>query len=464
MATGSRREMARIREAVPGTLPPTPAFKILRNTGGKGVSLKRDKLDNAEYRSDRGIVAVRLGNNKVGAEAPFNLIYGEYDDLLASSLFSSWTHKSGVTALTPQTLSITATLNTFTRASGSFVTDGFRVGDQIQVSGFATAANNRIWTITAVTALALTLTGLAAEAATNVTFRLAEAAAPYALALTGLTTSVAGQITRAAGSFITDGIAVGDVVRLSGMNVAGNNGVDFPVTAVTATVLTITGFLADTATTGRVRQKQILQDSIYPATFSIEERQTDIAVFQSCRGALVNQAALSLKPNSMLTGKFDLIAMIFGAVTTASIANSIVQAGTNQPFDTFTGSLKEGGTTLATIVGLDLAVNNGATAKYFLFNQNAGQIDPDDSNVTGTLQAYFVDKSLLDKFTNETLSSLVVTVIDLLGNAYEITVPSLKYLDADEALSKKDVTYSLPFQALRDSTLGCHLQIARIPV
>jgi hypothetical protein len=60
--------------------------------------------------------------------------------------------------------------NQFTRATGSFVSDGFQVGMRVRASGFTNAANNALHAeITAVTASALTITGatLVTEAASG---------------------------------------------------------------------------------------------------------------------------------------------------------------------------------------------------------------------------------------------------------------------------------------------------------
>lgn len=50
-----------------------------------------------------------------------------------------------------------ATTTDFTRATGSFITDGFQVGDLIETSGFSNSGNNGTFEVTAVTALALTV-------------------------------------------------------------------------------------------------------------------------------------------------------------------------------------------------------------------------------------------------------------------------------------------------------------------
>lgn len=48
--------------------------------------------------------------------------------------------------------------STFTRSTGSFITDGFAAGMQIETSGFANAANNGTFTISSLTATVITLT------------------------------------------------------------------------------------------------------------------------------------------------------------------------------------------------------------------------------------------------------------------------------------------------------------------
>lgn len=59
-----------------------------------------------------------------------------------------------------------ATSTGYTRSSGSFVTDGFRIGMEVNATGFTNSANNAAKTLTSVSALALTCSGNAAESAT----------------------------------------------------------------------------------------------------------------------------------------------------------------------------------------------------------------------------------------------------------------------------------------------------------
>lgn len=130
-------------------------------------------------------------------------------------------------------LEVGATGDTLTRATGSWVTDGFTTGDLVSITG--TASNNLTdAVVTGVTATVLTFdtgdltnetitTGVAVFCSETITF--AEVGA------TGDT------ITRATGSWTADGFAVGDIVTITGT--ASNNVTTDAITALSATVMTL---------------------------------------------------------------------------------------------------------------------------------------------------------------------------------------------------------------------------------
>jgi hypothetical protein len=115
----------------------------------------------------------------------------------------------------------------YTRVGGSFVSDGFLVGQTIGVCGFHQAANNGLHTITGVTATTLTVTGgNVLEAGTP-----AGAAGVYSATTTGY--------ARNTGSFVTDGFVTGMTIRVTGFTKPENNGLA-TVGAVTATTMAVT--------------------------------------------------------------------------------------------------------------------------------------------------------------------------------------------------------------------------------
>lgn len=166
---------------------------------------------------------------------------------------------------------------TITRTVGSFITDGWKPGMLLTATGLDTAADNgKVLRVSAVVALTLTLsdglTGLpiSAVADNGTDVALSEYAAPFVVDDStsnvdyfpeGLATAngdpwksfvttgtrvdwtiSSNVITRAAGSFITDGFQVGDVVMITGSPAtAADAGKTLIATKVTALALTVAG-------------------------------------------------------------------------------------------------------------------------------------------------------------------------------------------------------------------------------
>jgi len=144
--------------------------------------------------------------------------------------------------------------DTITRASGSFVTDGFTAGDYIRVTG--SVSNNVSGKITNVTATVLTLdtTDLAAETVTNGT-GVRITGEPSFIFDNGTKT-----ITRNRGSWTADGFLNGDVITVDGT--ASNDGT-YTITTLSATVITCSAATFVAETTGSAT-----------ATISVEESET----------------------------------------------------------------------------------------------------------------------------------------------------------------------------------------------
>lgn len=75
------------------------------------------------------------------------------------------THALTLSVVDTGSVSLSATSTGYARASGSFVTDGFKPGMELTGSGFTNAENNAAKVLTAVTATALTCSGTVTEAA-----------------------------------------------------------------------------------------------------------------------------------------------------------------------------------------------------------------------------------------------------------------------------------------------------------
>lgn len=152
MDTG-KKVVRYVEESVWGTTPAS-ALETFANASNFDIDpetgLIRSNALRGDYTSPFAIRTSVSGK----ATLPFELAYGDIDKLLAGVLRGAWTAAVTTTALTNVT--VAAAGKTYTRAAGSFVTDGFVVGMWVKWAGFVNAANNGYHRLTAVSALVLT--------------------------------------------------------------------------------------------------------------------------------------------------------------------------------------------------------------------------------------------------------------------------------------------------------------------
>jgi len=160
-SSGAQRDLYYAKETSYGVGPSPLDMTEVRNTEDT-ISLVRDSFVSDERRGDRGIHDMRLGNKQPAGDISFEFSYGAFDDFLLAGLgASAW-----VAPYTNLAVNVTvdADEKTYTRATGSWLTSGVKVGDTITVTGLTTTADNITAKVTAVTATILTFgdaTGLA---------------------------------------------------------------------------------------------------------------------------------------------------------------------------------------------------------------------------------------------------------------------------------------------------------------
>jgi hypothetical protein len=89
----------------------------------------------------------------------------------------------------------------------------------------------------------------------------------------------------------------------------------------------------------------------------------------------------------------------------------------------------------------------------------------DRFRVSGTINAHFRTSALLEKFLNETSSSLVFDLIDLAGNTYRFRIPRVTLNGGKpDTTAKGTIILQIPFVGLKDAASGSSFMIERIPV
>jgi hypothetical protein len=165
-------------------------------------------------------------------------VYGRCSvyDRLPQAALSVTTHR-----MTPGTsvtfAEVGGTGDTITRATGSWIADGFAVGDTITITGAISANNETGAVIAALSATVITLGSedLDAEVTANATI----------VGRASLTFANSGEtVTRNRGSWLADGFRVGDTVTITGTDSATNDG-SFVITALSALVMTLAAGAVD---------------------------------------------------------------------------------------------------------------------------------------------------------------------------------------------------------------------------
>jgi hypothetical protein len=242
-------------------------------------------------------------------------------------------------------------------------------------------------------------------------------------AITGASITIAGSgptytVTRAAGSFLTDGIKVGQVVRLSaGAFNAANLSKNLLVTIVTATVLTVLpvngvalvaeGPIATSTVTaiGKVTYIPITgHTNIY---YTFEEWASDVPASEQNQDVKISKASIKIPGTGNATIDIDAVGLnqlqtagVYFSSPTAETSSGVVNAAG--------GLLLVNGVTQASVTDLSFEIDGQEKPADGAVGSN---VRPDIFRgkvlIKGSFTAYFDSTTLRDLFINETNVTLL---------------------------------------------------------
>jgi hypothetical protein len=291
-------------------------------------------------------------------------------------------------------------------------------------------------------------------------------------AVTGASITIAGAgpsytLTRAAGSFLTDGTKIGDVIRLSvGVFNAANINKNLYVTGLTALVATVLvlngtalvaeGPIVSSTVTTFGKKTYIPLTGHTDISYSIESWFNDTAQSEVYSGVKVDKFDMSLPPTGMATCSVDLIgqqittaqARYFTAPTAVSALG--VLAAVN-------GLLTINGTQQIAVTGLSINIDPMFTSAPVVGSNMVPAIFAGPVMVTGSFTAYFTDNVLRDLFVNETESSLQVCLSadnTAASDFIAITLPRIKLGGQQKSDGTGGIVQTFPFTALLNNAGG----------
>jgi Phage tail tube protein len=204
----------------------------------------------------------------------------------------------------------------------------------------------------------------------------------------------------------------------------------------------------------------VLKAGVTQKAFTIERRFTDIAQYMRYTGCIVNTLSLTIPNTGIVTGEMGIFAKDMTASGTS--LGTPTDVATAEPFVSAGGTLNEGGSPIAIVTALSLSLENGVGPNFSVGSNLTRDPSYGKSMVTGSLEAYFEDLVLYNKFLNETISSLSMALTDG-TNTLTISLPRIKYTGAEIPVEGEgSVKVSMPFVALRDNTAQTQMSLTRV--
>jgi hypothetical protein len=274
------------------------------------------------------------------------------------------------------------------------------------------------------------------------------------------------------GSGVSHNMSSGQWIELR--NSAADNGYHF-VTDVTGQVLTVqatpgitTSEILDETDEATIKGSR-LRNGTTENPFSIERYHADKTQYFGFTGMVPNTLAMTAAANSIMTGTLDFIgkdasrgATSIGATYSAATTADVMNAVSN------VGQIMEG-STLTTISGvfvseLSFTLNNNVRGQAAIGTLGNADLGVGTAEVTGTLNTYFENGDLYDKYLAGTESGISFKVEDSSGNAYIFTFPRVKFQTDTVNVGglNSDVMENMTWQAIRHTTYGYTIEIDRI--
>jgi hypothetical protein len=233
------------------------------------------------------------------------------------------------------------------------------------------------------------------------------------------------------------------------------------VTGVTGTILTVsaaTPLAVFNTAAGDTITSLAVSNGTTQGSFSLEVGHTDINQYRLYKGFSPNKVSLSLQSGQIVTGSFDFMGMN-ATITGTSAMGAVVGSQTNSPMNAVTGvgTLLEGGVALTGtyMKTLSIDITNNLRGQDAIGVLGYAGIATGSVAVTGSVQVYFNDATMMNKLINNTKTSLAFYIKDSAGNAYGFNLPSVKFSSGkvNAAGLNQDTMVDLQFTAYMDATL-----------
>lgn len=286
-------------------------------------------------------------------------------------------------------------------------------------------------------------------------------------ALSGLSVTIAASgdlytVTRGAGSFITDGIKVGNVVRLTGAGLNTNNSnKNLLVVSMTATVLTVKvlngtpmvaeGPIASVGVSVPGKQTYVPKTGHTDDSFTVEQWFGDIAQSEVYTGMKVGSMAVSLPATGLTTVEFSFVGKDLTQKGTTQYFTSPTAQGTEGIFAAVNGAMVVNGQVVGLVTSADFTIERALENATAVGSNSTVDVFTGRIIATGNLSVYFQDANFRNYFDDETPVSIVMALTTsntATSDFVSFVLPKVKLNGHTVDDGELGLTASVPFQAL----------------
>lgn len=387
--TGLTKQVRYKAESTFGTAPGASGAQLLRRVSSI-LDLDRASFASNEIQSDAQLRDMRLGIKSVSGNVSGELSPATYKDFMAAAMRSSGFTAGATTGALTNVTAAAGPPGTFTRAAGSYISDGFKVGDIVRWAGWATggstANNARNYRITTLSATVMTV-GTAASGAVG----QAEAV-----------------VAQAAGDSVT-------------------------CTVVGKKLLTPPG------------------GTYTDTSFAIEHWFPDISQSELYTGCKMGGMQVNLPSSGAATIAFPVMGQNLTEAGSAYYTTPTTYT-TTQLEAAVNGSLRVGGNDLAFVTGISLGINANVTNEAVVGALVSPGVFAGRMQITGQLTALFQDQTIADYVINETEFSILAMLTTSSAINSDFVSFSIQRAKGTGGRKKNDsdraLVITFPFQAL----------------
>ena len=268
-------------------------------------------------------------------------------------------------------------------------------------------------------------------------------------------------ITRTTGGYLTDGVRVGNVIRLTGFATA-NNSKNLLVIALTATVATVIALNGNTLTPETVASGGayvVTGKSTYAPTtghtddsYSFEAWYADIGQSEVYTGNKVNTVGIALPATGLTTVELSFMGQDLKQRATSQYFTSPTAQGTNGIFAAVNGALIVNGAPVALVTSANININRNMTSEAVVGSNIKPEIYEGRIVVDGDFSTLFQDGTFANYFDTEAEISLVIALTansSANSEFMSFTLPRLKLSTDTKDDGEKGLVSQNSFQALK---------------